>query len=201
MTSYLRNILSSAGMNYDGRIGYHGDRTQYQVWASPSGAQSHALRVTGINERERVWIDAWDTRRDGLPEVADNIMTWAYNPLRLCVQPDGTVVLGGVGAAFPLNVISIWIAEYYEQYDDPRNPGEKIDFMRFYPEGAPGRYLSLAPYSEGPEVANPYLPLVIRDRPCVAPAGWPSRTEAWWIMEGAGVSVAQPKPLAEAAIA
>ncbi len=199
---YLRNVTSSAGADYDGRIGYYSDRSQYQAWARPHWDKGHALRIVGINDREHLWVDAWDTRRDNCPANPDNIMTWAYNALRLCVHPDGAVVLGGVGDAFPLNVISIWMAEWYEQYPDPRDPSgeKKIDFIRLYPQGAPGRYLSLDAKKGVAPIADDDAPLVLRDHPCMPPSGWPNGTEAWWMLEPAPAAAGETPQLLQPAV-
>lgn len=191
---FLRNVVSN------GRIGYAADRSGYTLRANGTG--SHRLKIEGYQDANHWWISAADTARPGSPGITDNIMSWAYAPLRLCLCTDWQVLLSGVGDGFPGSGTGTWIPERYTGVADPRpgGQGKTIDFVRLSLEGIPGHYLSLnAEANPLVEVADSSLQLVVRDHPCTVAGGWPSGAEAWWVVEPADAKSARTPEFVEMA--
>jgi len=116
---HLRSVFDykSGGM-HDGRIGYHADRSSFEV-STAIGVLSRLWRLQTwgrADERDPispryVTLIAVDTAAPGMPEQPDAFIYWKHAPLLLTAGLGDEVRLGAVGHGIAPEAGGYWIAE------------------------------------------------------------------------------------------
>jgi hypothetical protein len=182
---HIRSGVDDADL-HDGRIGYHADRSSFEV-STGAGVLSRIwlLRYWGRTDEHDpvsshfVTLTAVDTAVPDMPEKPDAFTYWKHTPLLLTAGVGDQVRLGAVGHGIAPEAGGYWIAEQRVR-SHPRNDQEPVTALRLESMANRGLYLC---HQRDPATGAPATGLTLGASKLSLNSRDDAEADMWWFPE------------------